>query len=765
MVKKVKKGKERLDKYYHLAKEHGYRSRAAFKLIQLNQKYNFLQNSLRTVDLCAAPGGWSQVARKHVPVSGEIVAIDLTPIKHIAGVTALVGDITAQRTVKNIHHSLGSNKADLVLHDGAPNVGANWFKDAYTQSELVLAAAKCAVSVLREGGWFVTKVFRSADYNSLLWVLQQLFHKVEATKPPSSRYSSAEIFVVCEGFKAPRVLDQKLLNPRYVFEQLETEQPAAPDFEWRKKRGRRNREGYEEGNLILHKTASVSEFINTERPVALLATHNRLDFEADEESRMYIDHPKTDQEVRILCDDLLVLGRMDFRRLLKWRVQMRRYKNSVETGLPEDKDEEDVSDEEGMEIDQEMGEGQAAAAAEEDVENQDEETLIEKLEGLRKEANKAKKRKLKKARTKLSKLQPRGDTLTERKGDLLDTYKEDDLFTLTSIKDKEELKAALKGRMPKHVDRSRTDLFLEEEEKEQEFDTYDEMLEATYDELYNRYVEQTSRTSRREIYKNRQEKEAEREQLYNVLEQEHSRGLDQDMDDDDDDGENKNPLIMSYEQKPKNQTEMWFSQNIFDALKDDEDDEASTSHTVGDKRKRYAMDDDEVPNEYSDDESLEGYGEDDDVDDGDYSKLKPENKDNGDGFETVPAEMNDPGRAAEILALGKKMLRKKDRMEFIDNAYNRYNYGDDHEDLPKWFVDDEIKHNKKNLPITKEDVAREKARFQMLNERPMKRVLEAKMRKKVKAQRKLASMREKASQIADSEELTPQEKADRKSVV
>jgi AdoMet-dependent rRNA methyltransferase SPB1 len=220
MGKSKKTGRERLDKYYTMAKEKGYRARSAFKLLQLNKKYNFLANAHILVDLCAAPGGWLQVASQEMPIRRKIIGIDLVPVKYIGDVETLVCDITSSTCRKELRRILEAHKADVILHDGAPNVGTSWDNDAFNQNLLVLHALRLAAEFLRKGGIFVTKVFRSSDYDALLRVCNSLFGFVESTKPLSSRAQSAEIFVVCGNFVGEDNVNEELLEPSAVFREL-----------------------------------------------------------------------------------------------------------------------------------------------------------------------------------------------------------------------------------------------------------------------------------------------------------------------------------------------------------------------------------------------------------------------------------------------------------------------------------------------------------------------------------------------------------------
>ncbi|KAF9763367.1 AdoMet-dependent rRNA methyltransferase spb1 [Nosema granulosis] len=212
MVKNRTLAKQRLDKYYNLAKEKGYRARSAFKLLQLDKKYGFLKNSQILIDLCAAPGGWLQVAAQEMPRPRKIIGIDLDQIKFIGDVETIVCDITTEECRKRLYGMLEGRLADVILHDGAPNVGTSWENDAFNQNLLVFHSLNLARLFLKPGGLFVTKVFRSKDYDALIKIFSKMFKKVEATKPLSSRSQSAEIFVVCLDFVGVGNFDEEILE-------------------------------------------------------------------------------------------------------------------------------------------------------------------------------------------------------------------------------------------------------------------------------------------------------------------------------------------------------------------------------------------------------------------------------------------------------------------------------------------------------------------------------------------------------------------------
>ena len=344
--KKANKAGRSKDKYYFLAKEQGYRARSAFKLVELNRTFDLLRGARTAIlDLCAAPGGWLQVCRKYAPAETKVIGVDLMPIRAIHGVETLVEDITTTSCRAALRRALqaqlgGKEEArgvvDLVLHDGAPNVGQNWIKDAFGQSELVLSSLKLATEFLRPRGSFVTKVFRSADYNSLLWVFHQLFDKVDATKPQSSRNASAEIFVVCRGFKAPARIDPRLLDARFVFKEIDASGAGTGlaggggagtvDVMHKKARDhKRQREGYDSTlGPLLTRRLPVMDFLRAADAVRMLTDASAFDFDAESKALGVDALEYTTDEVRACCDDLKVLGRSDFKVLLKWRFFVRR---------------------------------------------------------------------------------------------------------------------------------------------------------------------------------------------------------------------------------------------------------------------------------------------------------------------------------------------------------------------------------------------------------------------------------------------------------
>ena len=185
-----------------------YRARSAYKLLQLDEQFDLLNESVvRAVDLCAAPGSWSQVltARLHRPgVDARIVAVDLQEMSPIEGVITLQGDITSYQTVQAVISACGGELADLVICDGAPDVTGLHDLDEYVQFQLLLSALNISTLLLRSGGTFVAKVFRGENIDLLIAKLRIFFADgVWVAKPKSSRNSSIECFIVGKGFCMP----------------------------------------------------------------------------------------------------------------------------------------------------------------------------------------------------------------------------------------------------------------------------------------------------------------------------------------------------------------------------------------------------------------------------------------------------------------------------------------------------------------------------------------------------------------------------------
>ena len=195
--------KDKRDIYYRKAKEEGYRARSAYKLMQVDERFDLFTGVKRAVDLCAAPGSWSQVLSQKLPSDSFIVSVDLQEMAPIPGVVIIQGDITSDSTASQVIAACGGEKADLVVCDGAPDVTGLHDLDEYIQFQLLLAAMNIASVLLTPGGTFVAKVFRGENVDLLYAKFEVFFEHVWVAKPRSSRNSSTEAFVVCKGFKLP----------------------------------------------------------------------------------------------------------------------------------------------------------------------------------------------------------------------------------------------------------------------------------------------------------------------------------------------------------------------------------------------------------------------------------------------------------------------------------------------------------------------------------------------------------------------------------
>jgi 23S rRNA (uridine2552-2'-O)-methyltransferase len=187
--------RDQRDYYYRLAKQEGYRARSAYKLLQVNEKFNIIKRGDSVVDLGAAPGGWLQVAAKLS--GGKIVGVDLEGIAPIPGVKTFQADITSESTVDLVKEALGGD-ADVVICDAAPNLTGAWHRDHVVSVDLARSALKMAKKLLKPRGNFVVKVFQGDMFLDYLNEVRKEFSSVHAHSPPASRKESAETYVVAK---------------------------------------------------------------------------------------------------------------------------------------------------------------------------------------------------------------------------------------------------------------------------------------------------------------------------------------------------------------------------------------------------------------------------------------------------------------------------------------------------------------------------------------------------------------------------------------
>ncbi|CAM9642649.1 unnamed protein product [Chrysoparadoxa australica] len=419
-----------------------------------------------------------------MPEGSIIIGVDILPIRPIRGVKTLVHDITTQECRVAIKKELQTWQADVVLCDGAPNVGTAFNKDAYEQNELALAALRVATQHLTKGGTFVTKVYRSQDYNSFVWALQQFFESYHAVKPASSRSQSAEIFLVGVGYLAPDSIDPRMLDPEFVFNQ---------DFEEGMKKGvnifhkkydqhnKRKRGGYSDDlGMTMTRTATATTFVEAEDPVQLLTDTHVIKFGPGCE--VYRSHAATTPLILTLCEDLRILGKGDFKSLLKWRLALREYRAELlKAGEESSEEEEKVV--------------LSLAAPVPLTEEEQEQKIQDEIKDLRLQMLAEKKRDKKKARAAAAKLRERIAMGMEAQG--AEAPQEPTIFSLATLKKGGDVEAVrevslaeLKGMQVSYSEEESE----EEEEAQERGSDYDSdaeaaaMLEEDLEAAYNTYL-------------------------------------------------------------------------------------------------------------------------------------------------------------------------------------------------------------------------------------------------------------------------------------
>lgn len=863
-----------------MAKEQGFRSRAAFKLIQINRQYSILEKcSSAVLDLCAAPGGWTQVAARTCPSSCQIIAVDILPLRPLSDrrITTIVGDITTDKCRADIQRALknDSSGVDLVLHDGAPNVGADYSKDAFVQNELTLAAMRTAVQHLKAGGTFITKVYRSRDYHALHWAISQLFDTVDVYKPAASRQQSAEIFLMGRHYKAPKSVDPRLTDPKHVFAMMAEDTTPAAVSVFSSHQPKRHRQGYDTEHFSftsLRRVEPVRNFIqapSVKQAIQLLSTSTELSFTCascgDDGScavcTRYLQ--QAPPEIQEHCSDLKLLNKADFKRLLLWRNRLF--------------DEETKGEFRGDDSNTAGGDEKGSTIAKGNQSDDDEEAIqkeVELAKALR--LREAKRRRKKEARLAASRRRKAALGMNLNAIEITDN---DHLFSLAGLGPNEiSTEVNLDVLTDEQIfgsDDHNTDVFVggEDDIEGDDEQAQQKRRERDLEEAYAQYLQNT-KSSIAGTKAAKRSKKLERQKLIDEAHEDQEMAMNKDLsynvktyakmlrgnesdddnesnsadDDESNDGFNdppmtaeehraaqemaRNPLMHQFSaEEPNTKTARWFSNPLFKTIEkavasapnicsvdegkpsgdtatnsvsskpvdDDAKEKGNSSLTAEeviasiprtDKEKRHEkrlkqMEKDKKKKEKKQQDNSEyqlvpatpvpaeakgdmlstmteeerqkelrareliksGFG-------GDAATVEnaPLPVMDTRKFES-DAEDYDSDDHAKTLAIGTMILRRSKEKAFVDASYNRYAWNDP-SDLPEWFVDDEARNYRPQLPIPPALLAKMKEKMMACSTKPIAKVAEARARKHRRAKLKLAAAKKKAEAVAYSNEMT-----------
>ncbi|KAG1429498.1 hypothetical protein G6F58_000017 [Rhizopus delemar] len=578
-----------------------------------------------------------------------------------------------------------------------------------------------------------------------------------------------------------------MLDPKAVFSDVGAEEPKKLADVFRPEKKKRHRDGYEDGDYTLHKTLDVMEFIRADDPIVILGSYNQFTFTSDE-SRELLKRDITTEDIKINCEDLKVLGRGEFKALLKWRTTIR-----DEFKMDKKKEEKImVIEEEPMDED-EMLEAELSSLTKEEAAKR------------KREKRKANEKKMKLIqRMQLNMIVPTDIALDDN------GLGEDEIFNIKKIKKDSSLEKLQKGDMSMADDLEEDDgpddikvdknmkgriAEMDMDEDLDSEDEYERDLENQMDEDYNRYKQRRAERDAKFRAKQAREEQDEWSGFDDKKTQNKNRDkkFDSDSDSDSEEEENDesdddvsssedeemtpikskttNSLMNDLGQKAalskktasglSTAAAMFFDQDIFQDVaadelieKEESSDDEEFIREQSKKRKR----------NQEDDGSSEQEEEDSDFEIQPMEDKLPSDDEMWDGGEddnskAMKKALEKGLTTPESITLARQLANKEKTLEdLVDMGFSKEAFRDK-DGLPEWFLDEESRHNKPNLPVTKEAMNQLREKLRALNARPIKKVAEAKARKKFKAAQKLAKAQKKATDIADNPDMSEKEKA------